>query len=373
MLGQWIGEFTATGWYGKIVVDAERTGGTIGGSVSLFPGQGSVGTITVGRIVPFEPQVSPVQVLVLVNPMHPATGQMVPWHELERVFPNMRFGTIIQAVVDWQHMQMKLTWQSNIGTQGQATLHSSDAGRPSELTPVVMDWQQFKQHVSQLDPRRYVFRGQREPWRLRSKFHRTGRCDLVRYTGEDMQILHRHLSAHTRHLFNRQNSDENGAMLHLAQHHGFPTPLIDWSYSPFVAAYFAYHSIKNADAMNAPDEQRIRIHQFDRQQWWNDYGQIAVTAPAPPHFSLLEFLPVENQRLIPQQALSGLTNLADVEQYIGWAERQSGNRYLTAIDLPVRSREMAMRELATMGLTAGSLFPGLDGVCEELSERLFPS
>lgn len=62
MLGQWIGEFKATGWYGRIVVDAERTGDMVGGSVSLFPGQGSVGAITVGRIVPFEPQVSSVQV-----------------------------------------------------------------------------------------------------------------------------------------------------------------------------------------------------------------------------------------------------------------------------------------------------------------------
>jgi hypothetical protein len=373
MLGQWGGDFTATGWHGAIVIDAERIGDMVGGSVSLFPGQGSVGTVTVGRIVPFAPQDSPVQALVLVNPIHPVTGQMVPWHELERVFPNMRFGTIIQASIEWQQLQMTVTWHSNIGTQGQATLYTSNAGRPSELTPIVMDWQQFKQHVAQLDPRRYVFRGQREPWRLRSKFHRTGRCDLVRYTGEDMQVLYRHVSAHTRHLFNRNNSDENGAMLHLAQHHGFPTPLIDWSYSPFVAAYFAYHQITNADAMDAPDEQRIRIHQFDRQQWWDDYRQIAVTAPAPPHFSLLDFLPIENARLIPQQALSGLTNVADVEQYIGRAERQSGNHYLTAIDLPVKSRKMIMQDLAMMGLTAGSLFPGLDGACEELSERLFPS
>jgi hypothetical protein len=30
-----------------------------------------------------------------------------------------------------------------------------------------------------------------------------------------------------------------------------------------------------------------------------------------------------------------------------------------------------MKELALMGITAGSLFPGLDGACEELRERLF--
>ncbi|WP_448165222.1 FRG domain-containing protein [Burkholderia cepacia] len=372
MIGQWIGDFVATNWHGRITIDVERVGSKVGGSASLFPGRGSVGAVTIGRIVPFESQDSPAQVLILGNPIHPVTQQAVPWYELERVFPNMRFGTIIQATVNWQQMRMTVDWNSNIGTRGNATLHTSDAGRPSDLVPVDMDWQQFKGHLAQLEPRRYVFRGQRQPWRLRSKFHRTGRCDLIRYTAEDMQALHRHLSAHTKHLFDRSKSDENGAMLHLAQHHGFPTPLIDWSYSPFVASYFAYHGMRNADAITAPDEQRIRILQFDRLQWWEDYNQIAVTAPAQPHFSLLEFLPVENPRLIPQQALSGLTNIDDVEQYIAWAGNQTGKCYLTAIDLPARSREMVMHDLTMMGLTAGSLFPGLDGTCEELSERFFP-
>jgi hypothetical protein len=30
-----------------------------------------------------------------------------------------------------------------------------------------------------------------------------------------------------------------------------------------------------------------------------------------------------------------------------------------------------MRELSTMGVTAGSLFPGPDGACDELKERFF--
>jgi hypothetical protein len=30
-----------------------------------------------------------------------------------------------------------------------------------------------------------------------------------------------------------------------------------------------------------------------------------------------------------------------------------------------------MQELSMMGLTAGSLFPGFDGACEELRERNF--
>jgi len=45
--------------------------------------------------------------------------------------------------------------------------------------------------------------------------------------------------------------------------------------------------------------------------------------------------------------------------------------YLTAIDLPVREREKVVCELGYMGITAGSMFPGLDGACEELKERNF--
>jgi hypothetical protein len=39
--------------------------------------------------------------------------------------------------------------------------------------------------------------------------------------------------------------------------------------------------------------------------------------------------------------------------------------YLQAIDLPVSDRSIVARDLATMGITAGSLLPGLDGACEQ--------
>jgi hypothetical protein len=46
-----------------------------------------------------------------------------------------------------------------------------------------------------------------------------------------------------------------------------------------------------------------------------------------------------------------------------------GRKYLSAIDLPVSERKQVVQELGYMGITAGSLFPGLDGACEELRER----
>ena len=74
--------------------------------------------------------------------------------------------------------------------------------------------------------------------------------------------------------------------------------------------------------------------------------------------------------MIPQQASSSVTNIDDIESYIRGRETTE-KVYLTAIDLPLKQRQVIVEELQYMGITAGSLFPGLDGACEELKQRRF--
>jgi hypothetical protein len=188
---------------------------------------------------------------------------------------------------------------------------------------------------------------------------------------EDIPALRRHLSARTKHVFNLQISDENGAFFNLIQHHGYPTPLLDWTYSPYVAAFFAYRGISNANAV-ARATAEVRIFVFDQAQWKTDWNQTLLIAPPGRHVSIGEFLAIENERMIPQQAASMVTNVDDIESYIQSKEQElGGKKYLWAIDLPIGDRRKVVRELAYMGITAGSLFPGLDGACEELAERNF--
>lgn len=89
------------------------------------------------------------------------------------------------------------------------------------------------------------------------------------------------------------------------------------------------------------------------------------------HFSLFGPIGINNPRMVPQQALPSISNVDDIEGYLAERENDRQKTYLTVIDLPKSERSKIMQELAIMGITAGSLFPGLDGACEQLRERYF--
>lgn len=267
---------------------------------------------------------------------------------------------------------LKVDWKTDWETFGSSEITKTQAAAPSEYIPLsdVSNWELFKEFVNNLNHRQFIFRGQSLTKRLRTSFHRTRRADLHKFIMQDIPTLHRHLSLRTSHIFNLEIGNENGAFFNLVQHHGYPTPLLDWTYSPFVSAFFAYHRLKNSEVEKAQSDEKVRIFIFDQELWRKDFNQVERLAPARPHFSVLEFIAINNERMIPQQAVSSVTNIDDIEAYIRSKETHE-KQYLRIIDLPKAERPKVMRELSTMGITAGSLFPGLDGACEELRERFF--
>ncbi len=295
------------------------------------------------------------------------------WSDIKSEFgPEIEVSQYADIEAEWSREFLSFSWVAQKETTGSGRLIRSKADSPSELPAQIMRWPEFKEHISNhVQPRKQIFRGQNKPWRLRSSFHRSGRADLFRYVWQDIPSLHRRVMYRTKHLFNLEIPDQNGAFYNLVQHHGYPTPLLDWTYSPYVAAFFAYRGISNSEAECAKPEDMVRIHIFEQAQW------VETFAPLPPkalsvhlNISVVEFMAIDNDRLLPQQGASMITNVDDVESFI--QQRQpKGKVFLRAIDLPVQDRRQAMLELSYMGITAASLFPGLDGACEELAERNF--
>jgi hypothetical protein len=170
------------------------------------------------------------------------------------------------------------------------------------------------------------------------------------------------------HTFNLGDALRYGAFLNLAQHHGYPTPLLDWTWSPYVAAFLAFHKISKQSS--AHDRNKIRIFKFDLMAW-SRLNRASKLFPIWPNVSVLDALAFGNPRAIPQQSISTTSNVDDIETYIQEMETTANVNCLEAFDLPASERNHVMRELALMGITAGALFPGLDGACEGLKERNF--
>lgn len=302
-------------------------------------------------------------------PLHPHLFVPVDWESIRNLFqPGVQISNELWGTLKRSGKELHVSWDTEIGESGSATLTRPDPKRDSDLRAESLSWEDFKARVSANRDKGLLYRGQSENWKLVTAFHRLGRNDLYRYKNEDIPILHRQLSSRTKHLFRLENAIETGAFYNLVQHHGFPTPLLDWSYSPYVAAFFAYRSLSQSIKNS---KKSVRVFEFDHHEWHRDWEAISALDSAKRHVSIQHLLGIENQRMIPQQAVSMFTNVSDIEHHIQQKQNQNSKTYLRAYDIPQACRHEAMSELAYMGITAGSLFPGLDGACEELREKRF--
>jgi len=370
MEGQWIGKYTGT-LPGQVIINIDDLGDHYAGYAYLIPSPLADGQHPPGAAAYFETtdKHNDFAFTAYINPIDPYTGEQTEWENIEKRFPDFTFSDKAAITGCAKDDTLSFKAEGNNGAIFEAKLNREAFSENSSLDGVVLTWNEFKDHVSKMLSDAPLFRGQEKPWKLRTFFHRKKRYDLQRFMAEDIQKLHQSLSAKTSHLFNLEIPKENGAFFNLVQHHGYPTPLLDWTFSPYVAAFFAFRNLpKNIDS-----DEHVRVFILNQKAWKNDFKQLIQLDVPGLHLSITEFLAIENDRVIPQQSVTTVTNVDDIESYITGKGHESGKEYISAIDILVSERDAVMRELAFMGITAGSMFPGLDGACEELREKMFNS
>lgn len=233
-------------------------------------------------------------------------------------------------------------------------------------------WDAFKRLVSGHDAstgHTIIYRGhENSNYRLHTLFHRMNRRRLVRYN-IDLSRLMRYLEPLLKRHIDPQNPHQYGAALSLAQHHGYPTPLLDWTESPYIAAFFAYMKLpKNEEEL---DKKRVRIYSFDWSAWHQTTEPIMYIDTAMPTITAMSLSAIDNPRALPQQSLSTFSSVYNMEEFVKNKEKLHKRKYMVAMDLPASERKKVMAELYEMGITAASLFPGIEGTCAALKERYF--
>jgi len=364
MKGQWIGSTTGD-QIGKIVVNVDDLGDHFSGVAFTLPDD--QGRPSAASFFETKDKSSNFSFAAEVSAINPRTGLPCRWQDIQSLYPEMNHAN--RADISGHYEENILSLRAV--TDNDVTIESHITRRPfshhSDVLGEEKSWEEYKSYVASLSKEQYLYRGQERPWRLRTSFHRHGRYELNRFLTKDIPRLHQRLTARTKHVFDLKKPEENGAFLNLAQNHGYPTPLLDWTYSPYVAAFFAFRNVPK----KIENGKAVRIFIFDQEKWRAKLTQVPALHVARPHFSFLEFLAIDNERLIPQQGATTITNIDDIEAFVSEREEEFKCPFLWAIDIPSSERDRVIRELSYMGITAGSMFPGLDGACEELRERFF--
>lgn len=240
---------------------------------------------------------------------------------------------------------------------------------PACRADYTLNWKEYKNFVTEnyITSPKVIFRGQPDhSYKLRTSFHRCNRNNLLEYLNNDIPNLRHAVNAVSTFYYRENDGEHLGALLSLAQHHGYPTPLLDWTLSPYISAFFAF-TVPSDGSKRA---EAVRIFVFDMRGW----PLTAIPQMIYDPLSCITFhkFPAHNNpRYVPQQSIASFSNVDDMENFISEREKATGKKFLTIIDIPVAERQKAIEELNLMGINEGSLFPGIEGVCRSLKQRYF--
>jgi hypothetical protein len=176
--------------------------------------------------------------------------------------------------------------------------------------------------------------------------------------------------------------------LSLAKHHGLPTRLLDWSYSPFIALHFATSNIDKFDQdgviwavdysavhRNSPEHLRNELRRegsdvltvemlYSVAQTLKEFDELSES-----NFVVFLEPPSIDERIVNQHALFSLMSSPEA-RLIEWLGNhpQSCQRII----LPAHLKWEVRDKLDQANITERVLFPGLDGLGTWLRRQYSP-
>lgn len=245
---------------------------------------------------------------------------------------------------------------------------STKSGRtPTDSYSVIRveSWGQFVELATAPPYLNWAFRGQADAqWSLTSTLSRylKSYVDPGLWEEREKRIVRVFQRKAHHFLSHLPDKDDHFRWLALMQHHGAPTRLLDFTWSAYVAAFFAMERSKAESAVWAlnPAETRFVTEHFDEYMKSSDESSLWIGEPYEM-----------NKRLIAQSGTFVISkSLKKPIERIVEERKRSGDTLVKFVLPRDLVRQEGLRALFSMNLTNATLFPDLDGLARSMAYEL---
>ena len=227
-----------------------------------------------------------------------------------------------------------------------------------------------------------VYRGAADPTRpLLTSLDRLGGTNPAHTKGELEEHILRNFFRYSRPHLDQARPHDEWELLIAAQHHGVPTRLLDWTYSPLVAAFFATRM-----SIGAGDTDRVvwrldwqRVHRHfklpplallidDLDKAFGDGGHsspFGLFARSSKPFACMLEPPSLDSRIVAQAATFTFMSSRN-QSFDAFLAEQGLSDALTRFIIPAGEVARFRDQLDLVGIDERRLFPDLDGVASAI-------
>lgn len=219
-----------------------------------------------------------------------------------------------------------------------------------------------KQNVESGNRSDLIFRGQPQDKSLRPKIARLNlKGDLAEIEKMMLHEFERRMLPLSE--FKPENKWD---LLALAQNHGLPTRLLDWSYNALIALWFAV--AKPAKRKDEGDFSNGIVYILNIDI--NDFNaDLSVTDPLRVESTTIFRSTVVSRRISSQDGLFTIHKLESSGEMISLEKTPTFEKKITKVVIPHTMFPDFRKQLDVLGVNCSTTFPDIDGLCRHLQWR----